>query len=168
MAKHIAYIGIGTNIAPRSARMKEAFDVLASKWETHGKSSIYLSKPVGFTEQPEFLNAVVAIICEEEAKELFRKLKLLESSLGRITREKWHEREIDFDILFFDNTNYHDEELNIPHPEALRRNFVVIPLIEVTPSFVDPVSERQISTFLLQVGLDPNSIRMVSGDEIID
>ena len=103
MAKHLAYIGVGTNIAPRSARMREAFDALEAKWQVLAKSSIYLTKPVGFTDQPEFLNAVVAIICEENPKELFKDLKLLESSLGRVTRERWHEREIDFDILFFDS-----------------------------------------------------------------
>lgn len=168
MAKHIAYIGVGTNIAPRSKRMKEAFDTLAAKWQVSAKSSIYLTKPVGYTDQPEFLNAVVAIICEEEPKELFRELKLLESSLGRMTRQRWHEREIDFDILFFDNLNYHDEVLDIPHPEALRRNFVVIPLIEVAPSLVDPSSGKQIATFLIQVGVDPDSIRMVLANELID
>jgi len=168
MAKHLAYIGVGTNIAPRSARMKEAFDTLAAKWTVHAMSSVYLTKPVGFTDQPEFLNAVVVIICEEEPKELFRELKLLEGSLGRVTREKWHEREIDFDVLFFDNLNYHDEELDIPHPEALRRNFVVIPLIEVAPSLVDPSSGKQVSTFLMQVGVDPDSIRMLSANELID
>lgn len=168
MAKHVAYIGIGTNISPRSTRIKEAFDALESKWQVLAKSSIYLTKPVGFIDQPEFLNSVVAIICEEEPKELFRELKLLENSLGRVTRERWHEREIDFDILFFDNLNYHDEELDIPHPEALRRNFVVIPLIEVAPSLVDPSSGKQIATFLMQVGMDPDSIRMVSANELID
>lgn len=168
MAKHVVYIGIGTNIAPRSARMQEAFDALSAKWTLHAKSSIYLTKPVGFTDQPEFLNAVAAIICVEEPKELFRELKRMESSLGRVTRERWHEREIDFDILFFDNLNYHDEELDIPHPEALRRNFVVIPLIEVAPSLVDPSSGKQVATFLMQVGLDPDSIRMVSANELID
>ncbi len=168
MAKHVAYIGIGTNISPRSARIKEAFGALDAKWQVLAKSSIYLTKPVGFTDQPEFLNAVAAIICDEEPKELFRELKLLESSLGRVTRERWHEREIDFDILFFDNLNYHDEVLDIPHPEALRRNFVVIPLIEVAPSLVDPSTGKQIATFLMQVGLDPDSIRMVSANELID
>lgn len=168
MGKHLAYIGVGTNIAPRSTRMCEAFDALATKWQVLAKSSIYLTKPVGFTDQPEFLNAVAAIICEEEPIELFRELKLMEGSLGRVTRERWHEREIDFDILFFDNLNYHDEVLDIPHPEALRRNFVVIPLIEVAPSLVDPSSGKQIATFLMQVGIDPDSIRMVAGDEFID
>lgn len=168
MAKHLAYIGVGTNIAPRSERMKEAFDALEAKWQVLAKSTIYLTKPVGFTDQPEFLNAVAAIICEEEPKELFRELKLLENFLGRVTRERWHEREIDFDILFFDDINYHDEELDIPHPEALRRNFVVIPLVEVAPSLVDPSSGKQLATHLMQVGIDPDSIRMVAGDELID
>lgn len=168
MAKHLAYIGIGTNIPMRSKRMQTAFDALASKWQIHAKSNIYLSKPVGFTDQPEFLNAVVAIICEEDPKELFYELKKLEQSLGRQTRERWHEREIDFDILFFDDMNYHDEVLDIPHPEALRRNFVLIPLIEIAPSFVDPATRRPISTFLAEVGLDPDSIRMIGSDELID
>jgi 2-amino-4-hydroxy-6-hydroxymethyldihydropteridine diphosphokinase len=168
MAKHLAYIGVGTNIAPRSERMKEAFDALEAKWQVLAKSSIYLTKPVGFTDQPEFLNAVVGIICEQEPKELFRELKLLESSLGRVTRERWHEREIDFDILFFDNINFNDEVLDIPHPEALRRNFVLIPLVEVAPSLVDPSSGKHIATFLMQVGIDPDSIRMLSAGELID
>jgi len=168
MTKHLAYIGVGTNIAPRSERMEEAFNTLAAKWQVLAKSSIYQTKPVGFTEQPEFLNAVVAIICEEEPIELFKELKLLESSLGRVTRERWHEREIDFDILFFDNLNYHDEVLDIPHPEALRRNFVLIPLIEVAPSLVDPPSGKQVSTFLMQIGVDPDSICMLRANELID
>jgi 2-amino-4-hydroxy-6-hydroxymethyldihydropteridine diphosphokinase len=92
----------------------------------------------------------------------------MEGSLGRVTRERWHEREIDFDILFFDTINFNDEVLDIPHPEALRRNFVLIPLIEVAPSLVDPSSGKQIATFLMQMGIDPDSIRMLSAGELID
>lgn len=168
MENHLVYIGLGTNIAPRLERMQEAINALANMWKVHATSSIYCSKPVGYTDQAEFLNAVVALQCKEQPLELFRQLKILENTLGRVARDKWHEREIDFDILFYDNLIYHDDQLNIPHQEALHRNFVVIPLIEIAPSLVDPSSGKPIATFLQQVGLDPNSIRMLSVDECID
>jgi 2-amino-4-hydroxy-6-hydroxymethyldihydropteridine diphosphokinase len=130
--------------------MKSALERLASNWQIIASSGTYITEPVGFTEQQEFLNAAVKFRCEEEPLQLFQRLKELEAELGRIARERWHEREIDFDILFYDDLILKSDILTIPHPEALRRNFVLIPLIEIAPDLHDPASAGR-SHILLRI-----------------
>src|SRR5688500_10696365 len=101
----IAYVGVGTNIEPRMERMKAGLTALSSLAKVLNVSSIYESAPYGVQGQAAFLNAVAAIITEYPPFELYAKLKALEGNLGRQKRERWYEREIDFDILFYGNVS---------------------------------------------------------------
>ena len=76
--------------------------------------------------------------------ELFYFLKSIEMDLGRIEKEKWGPREIDLDILFFNNIVYHDEVLDVPHAELEKRDFVLVPLCEIEKEIVHPVSHKKI------------------------
>jgi 2-amino-4-hydroxy-6-hydroxymethyldihydropteridine diphosphokinase len=135
----IAYVGIGTNIEPRIERMRTAIENLGTLSPILKVSSIYESAPYGVPGQAPFLNAVAAIVTEYPPIELHVHLKQLEIQLGRYKRERWHEREIDFDILFYGNVVMESAELIIPHADLLNRSFVLIPLCEIAPNVMHPV-----------------------------
>ena len=140
----IAYVGIGTNIEPRRNRMDAAIKALNELGKLLRVSSIYESEPYGVEEQPRFLNAVAAITTDLTARQLYTALKDLEISLGRQSRQRWHEREIDFDILFFGNTTVDEKDLIIPHADLIHRSFVLIPLAEIAPNIVHPVLRKTV------------------------
>jgi 2-amino-4-hydroxy-6-hydroxymethyldihydropteridine diphosphokinase len=139
------YIGIGTNIEPRFDRMEHAMLELDALSPIVAKSSIYETAPVGHLDQPQFLNAVVMIRTDLRPEELLAELREMEQELGRRHRERWHEREIDFDILLYGNEIVNFDHLRIPHPEMHRRKFVLEPLAEIAPFVVHPVLGKTIA-----------------------
>jgi 2-amino-4-hydroxy-6-hydroxymethyldihydropteridine diphosphokinase len=108
-------------------------------------SSIYESAPYGSISQEEFFNAVIKIRTNYEPKELFSKLKEIEKQIGRNKTTRWGPREIDLDILFYDDLIYSDDEITIPHKDLLNRDFVLVPLNEIASEFVHPVLKKNIS-----------------------
>jgi 2-amino-4-hydroxy-6-hydroxymethyldihydropteridine diphosphokinase len=142
---HNAFIGIGTNIEPRIARMKDAIRALRDFGDVEKQSRVYETAPFGYTEQGDFLNAAVLLRTELELSQLHSILKQLEKKLGRVDRLRWHEREIDFDILFFDNVTISSQELTVPHSELSKRAFVLIPLAEIAPDFLHPVLKKNMN-----------------------
>ena len=135
----LAYIGVGTNIEPRMERITAAIASLSAVGIVVRSSSIYESAPYGVQDQSAFLNAVVALVVNSSPEELYLQLKQLELQLGRQQRQRWHEREIDFDILFFGSATISTPDLSIPHSDLLNRSFVVIPLREIAPNIVHPM-----------------------------
>lgn len=162
---HIAYIGIGTNIEPRLLRIEQAIDSLKTLGEIISASSIYETAPFGFTEQSDFLNAVVSLEVEAEAVDLHQKLKDLETTLGRNKRERWHEREIDFDLLIFDQEVINSENLTIPHPGIPTRAFVLVPLAEIAPTLLHPSFHWTIESLLSDLGGDTASVHVYSSSK---
>lgn len=108
-------------------------------------SSVYETSPYGVVEQAEFFNAVIKIETELEPKELFHLLKSVENKVGRNFTKKWGPREIDLDILFYNDLIYSDEEITIPHKDLLNRDFVLVPLIEIEPELIHPEHNKKIS-----------------------
>lgn len=158
----IAYIGLGTNIEPRAKRMQEATKALETLGNRKALSSIYETAPVGYKGQPDFLNAVMAIETELTVEALHAKLKALEAELGRQHRERWHEREIDLDLLFFDDVIFETPSLTVPHPQLQHRAFVLIPLAEIAPSLVHPILQRAITDLLSDLKADESSVHVYS------
>lgn len=108
-------------------------------------SSIYESSPYGEVKQGEFFNAVIKIKTNFALKELFNFLKTVEANVGRKFTIKWGPREIDLDILLFNDFIYSDEEITVPHKDMLNRDFVLVPLIEIEPEIVHPELKKKIS-----------------------
>jgi 2-amino-4-hydroxy-6-hydroxymethyldihydropteridine diphosphokinase len=109
---------------------------------------VYETEPVGKKDQPEFLNAVVELSTELGAFELFTACKRIERQIGRSRSERWGPREIDLDVLYVGEGRISQDELVLPHPEISRRRFVLVPLAELAPSFVDPVHKASVSELL--------------------
>tara|TARA_B100000902_G_scaffold20712_1_gene24880 strand:- start:521 stop:1033 length:513 start_codon:yes stop_codon:yes gene_type:complete len=96
------------------------------------KSSLYETKPLGPKMQPNFINAVIEIKTELKPNELLKELQNLEKLHNRKKTKRWGPRSIDLDILIYDNLIMNTEQLVIPHPGVEYRDFVIIPLYEIT------------------------------------
>jgi 2-amino-4-hydroxy-6-hydroxymethyldihydropteridine diphosphokinase len=144
---NVAYIGIGSNVGVQINKIDFAVELINESpyCEVIAVSSIYESLPYGQIEQEDFFNAVIEIKTYFEPKDLFHFLKSIEKQVGRKLAEKWGPREIDLDILFYDDLIYSDEDIKIPHKDMLNRDFVVVPLIEIAPDLIHPELHKKIS-----------------------
>jgi 2-amino-4-hydroxy-6-hydroxymethyldihydropteridine diphosphokinase len=117
--------------------------------EVETVSSVYESSPYGEIIQSEFFNAVFKIKTYFEVKELFKYLKSIEQQVGRKVTTKWGPREIDLDILFFNDIIYSDDEITVPHKDLLNRDFVLVPLSEIAPELIHPSINKKISEIII-------------------
>lgn len=142
---NIAFIGIGSNVGDKAVSIKAAIELInesvSSKVEI--VSSIYETLPFGNIEQENYFNSVIKISTKLNPHELFAELKNIEQKLGRLKREKWGPREIDLDILFFNDLIISDEIITLPHKGIIYRDFVMIPLTEIEPEKVHPVFNKK-------------------------
>lgn len=118
---------------------------------------MYETKPFGITEQDNFLNAAISIETEYPLKELFSCLKNIENRIGRSKSVKWGPREIDLDLLFYNAEIYSDSEITVPHAGIIERDFVIVPLCDISPDFMHPVIKINISQINL-TGLEKTII----------
>ena len=116
-----------------------------SDCEVESASSIYETVPYGEVQQSEFFNAVIKIKTDLELKELLNLLKSVETKIGRNQREKWGPREIDLDILLFNDIVFSDEDISVPHKDMLNRDFVIVPLLEIEPDLVHPAMNKKLN-----------------------
>ncbi|MCX7736906.1 MAG: 2-amino-4-hydroxy-6-hydroxymethyldihydropteridine diphosphokinase [Candidatus Kapabacteria bacterium] len=143
-------LSLGSNIGDRKKYLKQAVESLISsnKLTNIKLSSIYETDPVDFINQPKFLNLCILAKTELKANDLMQLCKAIEIDLGRKKRAKWHEREIDIDIIFYNNEIIDETDLVIPHPRMHLRKFVLEPIFELTPEFVHPVYNLNIEQLL--------------------
>jgi 2-amino-4-hydroxy-6-hydroxymethyldihydropteridine diphosphokinase len=135
MSEHRAYIGIGTNLGNRVGNLERAIEALATSGTLLAKSSLYRTEPWGNLAQPWFLNAVVLLQTELAPRELLACTRDAEQRLGRTVRERWGPREIDLDLLLYDNLELDEPGLRVPHPHLRERAFVLVPLAEIDDRF---------------------------------
>lgn len=147
---NIAFIGIGSNEGDRIGNIKAAIDLISGleNCKIQKVSSLYETSPFGNIKQENFFNAVIKILISLNPKELFIELKKIEAKLGRIVREKWGPREIDLDILFFNDLIFSDEIITLPHKGIIYRDFVLVPLIEIEPELIHPAFNKRIGDFI--------------------
>lgn len=140
-------LSLGSNIGDKLSVLDEAVDRLIelniiSKVKS---SSFYQTEPYGVKEQAWFVNICVSGLTALQPLSLLEECKKIENLLGRQKRERWHEREIDIDIIFYGNEIIKSEILTVPHVEYRNRNFVLIPAIEICGSLIPPDSEYNLS-----------------------
>ena len=131
---HKVFLGIGSNIGNRLSHLQEAVDRLSLLPNTsvYKVSSIYMTEPVGETEQNRFYNGVILLETSLQPEELRRYCKIIEQELGRPDAyPRWSPRVIDLDILLYDDLCIHTGTLSIPHSEMHHRKFVLIPLLDI-------------------------------------
>ncbi|HUX61632.1 MAG TPA: 2-amino-4-hydroxy-6-hydroxymethyldihydropteridine diphosphokinase [Ignavibacteriaceae bacterium] len=138
---------MGSNKGDKVLFLRKAVQEIAddSKCKIELNSSIYETIPYGIKEQDNFLNAVIKISTLYNLTELFCFLKSIETKLGRLGGAKWGPREIDLDILFFNEIIYSDGKITVPHKEIEYRDFVLTPLCEIAPNLSHPVLNQKIS-----------------------
>jgi 2-amino-4-hydroxy-6-hydroxymethyldihydropteridine diphosphokinase len=136
-----AYVGLGANLGDREATLRAALEQLAAEpgVELVAVSSFHETDPVGYLDQPRFLNAAAAVDTELRARELLGRLLAIEQRLGR-TREgpRFGPRTIDLDLLLYGEEEIDEPGLEVPHPRLHERLFALEPLAELDPELVVP------------------------------
>lgn len=132
-----AAVALGSNLGDRAENLRAAARSLGRLGRTVARSGLYETAPVG-PPQPSFLNAVVLLETGLDPHRLLEGLLGIESALGRVRNGRWRPRTIDLDLLAVDDQVVREPLLVLPHPEAHRRAFVLVPLAEVAPDFVLP------------------------------
>jgi len=150
---HRAFVALGSNLAEPEAQVKQAFAALARLPRTRllAQSSLYRSSPVGYAEQPDFINAVALIATGLGAHDLLQSLLEIERSFGRIRDFRNAPRILDLDLLLYGDSMLHEAGLTLPHPRMHERAFVLLPLLEIAPDCVIPGKGRA-ADWLAQVG----------------
>jgi len=139
------YVGLGSNMGDREEYLASARELIISETGSRliAESSISETEPVEFTDQPMFINQIINIEVSLEPEELLDSFKNIEKKLGRQHRFPKGPREIDIDILLYNNLIYRSERLVIPHPEIINRIFVLQHLVELDPELADPVTSKK-------------------------
>jgi 2-amino-4-hydroxy-6-hydroxymethyldihydropteridine diphosphokinase len=146
--KH-AYLLIGGNDGDRVQYLEEAKKLISHYLGKIIKtSSIYETAAWGKTTQPDFLNQVLLVETILNAPNLMNEILVIEKKMGRIRNEKYSQRIIDIDILFYNNEIWQKPELTIPHPEIPNRRFVLEPMNEIAPQLTHPVLKKNIQQLL--------------------
>lgn len=144
--KNIVYIGLGSNKGDKFNFLKKAVENINKdeKCRVEASSSVYETKPLKNLSTENFLNAAIKIRTEYSLEKLFDFLKSIEKKLGRSRTERWGDREIDLDILFYNDIVYSNETITIPHKEIVNRDFVLVPLCEIDPELIHPALKKKI------------------------
>ncbi len=152
-----AYIGLGSNLGDREAQIRAALEAIADLPDTDllRVSSLYDTEPAGEVDQPNFLNAAALLDTELEPRQLLWNLLLIEKRLGRVRTQPWGPRTIDLDLLLYGDEIIEEDDLRVPHPEIIRRSFVLVPLVELDPRLVHPGTGETMAAHLNRLGARP-------------
>ena len=164
-----AYIGFGSNIDDRLNYITQALQLLltADNVSLIKVSSLYETEPVGYEEQGWFLNGVVAIETGLSVHELLPLLKKVERDVGRQHRARWRPREVDLDLLIYDQCSINTPNLTVPHPEMHQRSFVLVPFAEIAPTMLHPILGQNIRTLLSNLN-DEKTVKLIAPPPKID
>lgn len=141
-------LALGSNVGDSVDTIGRTIDALRKELRDITVAPVYISRAVGFTDQPDFYNTALRAGTDLSPEKLLKFVKSLEKKLGRIARFRWGPREIDIDIIFYDDLVVESPNLTIPHPRFAERDFVLRPIADIQPNLVDPVSGKTIHELL--------------------
>lgn len=145
----IAYIALGSNLGDKEANLRQALKMLLVKGlQIRSVSSFFKTEPYGVTDQPEFINAVACVKTDLAPEKLLKLLLDTELEMGRVRLRHWGERNIDLDLLLYDDLIYYSEKLVLPHPDMQNRLFVLQTLSEIAADKIHPVYKKSIQNLL--------------------
>jgi 2-amino-4-hydroxy-6-hydroxymethyldihydropteridine diphosphokinase len=142
------YLGLGTNVGDREQNLAAALERLRKIVDVVQVSGTYETEPVGFADQNDFWNIVVRATSDLPAQQLMDELIGIEKDMGRERSFKNAPRNIDIDLLLYDDVIIDSPSLQVPHPRMHERAFVLRPLLEITPNLADPRTKRPFSELL--------------------
>jgi len=149
---------LGSNIGDRQAQLQEAIHRIESGiGRVQARSSVYETEAWGKKDQDDFLNQALIVSTALDAENALLKCKSIEKDMGSIKTETWGPRTIDIDVLFFNDTVLEKENIVIPHPMIEKRNFVLIPLMEIMGEYIHPVLQKTIEE-LYEESNDPSEV----------
>jgi len=149
---HTIFLSLGSNLGDRLNNLQDAIRSLPPNVQPLSQSRIYETDPWGYVDQPAFLNLVIKASTELSPKKLLAFIKKMEVVLGREKAFRYGPRLIDLDILFYDDLVLDSPDLTIPHPRLSERAFVLIPLAEVAPDLIHPVTKKTIRQLKTSIG----------------
>lgn len=155
---HTVFLALGSNLGDRLDNLKTAIRWMPPKVRVVAQSPVYETPPWGYLNQPAFLNQVVQGNTHLKPEALLAYLKQLEIRMGRTPTIRYGPRLIDIDILFYDDLILNQPNLAIPHPHLHERAFVLVPLADIAPEYLHPVSGKTPQELLAQV--DSSQIRL--------
>lgn len=139
------FIALGSNLGNKEKNLKDALKLLEKKGVRVRRVSGFIrTRPYGVTDQPDFLNAVAEIETDKSPAELLQLLLQTEQEMGRKRVRRWGERNIDLDLLLYDDRIIDLPELRVPHPDMQNRDFVLYPLAQIAPDTVHPVLRKTV------------------------
>lgn len=132
-----AVIAFGSNLETPAQQVRRAMAAVAALPEIHSfqASSLYLSAPVGYADQPDFINAVAVVETSAQPEALLQALHDIEAAFGRTRTFRNAPRTLDLDLIDFAGQTHHSDTLQLPHPRAHERSFVMMPLAEIAPDY---------------------------------
>ena len=133
-------VGMGSNIGDREENLRRALRLLLASGhiKLQQVSPLYETQPVGFSDQPTFLNAVAVLATDLDAERLLAACLAIEAQMGRVKSRHWGPRNIDIDVLIYHDLQYQSTALTVPHPRLKERKFVLVPMLEVAGNFIMP------------------------------
>jgi 2-amino-4-hydroxy-6-hydroxymethyldihydropteridine diphosphokinase len=151
---NVAYLILGGNIGDRLENLKKTLALIdKNAGKIIKRSDVFITAAWGKTDQPDFYNQAVQIETMLTPKDLLNELLRIEAAAGRIRNgEKWGERTMDIDILFYNNEIILEDHLKIPHPHLQDRKFVLAPLAQIAPEYMHPQLNKTTSNLLKECG----------------
>ncbi len=160
---HDSAIAFGSNIGDSRAILEAAVKTLhkVPGIKARSRSSWYKTKAVG-PPQPDYINGCISVYVDMQPLKLLETLLEIENQFGRERTERWGARTLDLDLLLYDDLILHTPTLQIPHPRMIQRAFVLVPLAEIAPNWVEPVTGRVIKELVKDVNCA--DVRLLTGN----